>query len=64
MKKKVVMVISSILWFISQWNGQDTQKNKQTLDCTWFVQGELIGWLWFAIGRSHVSDRFVPPSCR
>jgi len=23
-----------------------------------FVHGELIGWLWFAIGRSHVSDRY------
>jgi len=26
-----------------------------------FVLGELIGWLWFAIGRSHVSDRLPRP---
>ena len=28
------------------------------LDC---VCGELIGWLWFAIGGSHVSDRLPRP---
>jgi len=26
-----------------------------------FVCGELIGWLWFAIGGSHVSDRLPRP---
>jgi len=26
-----------------------------------FVQGELIGWLWIAIGGSHVSDRLPHP---
>jgi len=26
-----------------------------------FVHGELIGWLWFAIGRSHVTDRLSRP---
>jgi len=25
-----------------------------------FVLGELIRWLWFAIGGSHVSDRLKP----
>jgi len=24
-----------------------------------FVHGEWIGWLWFAIGRPHVSDRLT-----
>jgi len=27
-----------------------------------FVHSELIGFLWFAIGRSHASDRLSPPS--
>jgi len=26
-----------------------------------FVYWELFGWLWFAIGRSHVSDRLPRP---
>jgi len=26
-----------------------------------FVRRELIGWLWFAIGGSHVSDRLPRP---
>jgi len=26
-----------------------------------FVYVELIGWLWFAIGGSHVSDRLLGP---
>jgi len=25
---------------------------------------QLIVWLWFVIGGSHVSDRFAPPSCQ
>jgi len=26
-----------------------------------FVHQELIGWLWFAVGGSHVSDRLSRP---
>jgi len=26
-----------------------------------FVHGELIGWLWFAIGGSHVSNGLPRP---
>jgi len=29
-----------------------------------FVHGELIGWLRFVIGGSHVSDMLIPPSCQ
>jgi len=27
----------------------------------YFVHQELIGWLWFAVGGSHVSDRLSRP---
>jgi len=41
---------------------QTRKKCRMGLD---FLHRELIGWLWFAIGGSHVIDRLVvPPLCR
>lgn len=40
-------------------NFLNKKKGRAELD---FIHGELIVWFWFAIGGSHVIDRFVPPS--
>jgi len=36
---------------------EQEQKLGRTLFCSWGI----IGWLWFAIGGSHVSDRLSHP---
>ena len=46
-------------WCISEWKVfWNKNKCRAGLD---FVRGEIIGWLWFAIGGSHVSDRLLRP---
>jgi len=51
---EVVIVFSSLLWRLSVWNIFSDMR----ID---FKHGELIGWLWVAIGGSHVSDRLSRP---